>query len=198
MSAVRQLRNTTDSGSFGVDQELFEIVKERSFRRGHFVLSSGMESDHYFDLKPTMMCARGASIAAEAFLNRINEAHVDFVGGLEMGAIPLIGAAAAVSFREGRPIQTFFVRKAPKPHGTQKLVEGLAPDESLNGKRVLVVDDVATRGGSMMKAIEAVRAEGAIVDAALVLLDREEGAEAFLRERGIRLTSVLRASQFLS
>ena len=198
MSAVRPLDSTTDSDGLGVDDELFEIIKARSFRRGRFILSSGAESDHYFDLKPTMMSPRGAAVAAEAFLNRIEAAEVEFVGGLEMGAVPIIGAAAAMSCLQGRPIQTFFVRKKLKEHGTQKLIEGLTLEESLAGKRVLVVDDVATKGGAIMQAVEAVRAEGGIVDTALVLLDREEGAEAFLKEQGIRLTSVLRSSRLLA
>jgi orotate phosphoribosyltransferase len=196
MSAVHQLRSNSDSGTSQVDEELFEIVKERSFRRGEFVLSSGTKSNHYFDLKATMMSARGAWLAAKAFLNHL-PANLDFVGGLEMGAVPIIGGAAAISEAEGRPIQTFFVRKAPKEHGTQKLIEGLMLGDTLRGRTVLIVDDVATRGGSIMQAVNAVRKEGGVVDTALVLLDRQEAAEAYLREHGIRLTSVLCASQFL-
>ncbi len=197
MSAVRQLHSKSDSGTIGVDQELFEVVKERSYRRGRFTLSSGAISDHYFDLKTTMMSPHGNWLAAEAFLNRISIAGIELIGGLEMGAVPIIGAVAALSYKEERPVGTFFVRKRSKEHGTQKLVEGLTEGETLRGKRLWIVDDVATKGGSIMQAVDAVRSEGAIVDTALVLLDREEGAEAFLQERGVRLTSVLRASQFL-
>ena len=94
-------------------------------------------------------------------------------------------------------MKTFFVRKAPKAHGTRETIEGLGPAESLGGKKVMVLDDVATSGGSIMKAIEAAREAGAIVDVGLVLVDREEGAEASLAAQGIRLTSIFRASDFI-
>lgn len=197
MSAVRQLRDDFDSGTSDVDLQLLDIVKERSFRKGSYKLSSGAVSDHYFDLKATMMSPRGARLAAEAFLNRVRAAGVDLFGGLEMGAVPILGAAAAVADLQQMKIQTFFVRKAAKGHGTQKTIEGLSDEETLNNKRVWVVDDVATKGGSLMQAVQAVRRAGAEVDTALVLLDREEGAEAYLNERGIRLVAVLRASQFV-
>ena len=179
------------------EAELLGLIQTRSFRRGVFKLASGVESDRYFNLKPTMMAPRGAYLAARAFIDRILPENVDYVGGLEMGAVPIIGALAAVSDIEGRPIDTFFVRKAPKAHGTKETIEGLGPRETLAGKRVLMLDDVATSGGSIMKAIDAAREAGATVDVALVLLDREEGAEQFLADRGIRLRSVFKAHEFL-
>ena len=176
--------------------ELLEIVAERSFRRGLFKLSSGIESNLYFNLKPTMMHPRGACLSARAFLDILHQERADFVGGLEMGAVPIIGAVAAVGEIEGRPVGTFFVRKQPKDHGTRDLVEGLGPNESLGGQRVVVADDVATSGASIYRAIEAARAAGAQVQAALVLVNREEGATEFLAEHGVRLHSIFRASQF--
>ncbi len=193
MGAVAKLQRTTDRD----DPELFEIIRLRSFRRGRFRLASGVESELYFNLKPTMMGPRGAYLSARAFLARIEDQEVEFVGGLEMGAVPIIASLAAVSEIEGHPVKTFFVRKAPKSHGTMDLIEGLAPDETLAGKRVLVADDVATTGGSILKAIEAVRKVGAIVETALVLVDREEGASEFLANHGVRLLSVFRGREFL-
>ncbi len=195
MAAARLQRAATDDS--GWQTSLFEIIKERSFRQGRFTLASGAESDLYFNLKPTMMDPLGAYLAAKAFSEIIHAERVDYVGGLEMGAVPIIGALAAISATEGRPIRTFFVRKAPKEHGTKEKVEGLAPSESLQGKRVLVLDDVATSGGSIMKAIDAARSEGATVDVALVLVDRDEGAKKRLADQGIRLLSVFQAQQFL-
>src|SRR5580700_9527321 len=153
MAAARLQRAATDDS--GWQTSLFEIIKERSFRQGRFTLASGAESDLYFNLKPTMMDPLGAYLAAKAFSEIIHAERVDYVGGLEMGAVPIIGALAAISATEGRPIRTFFVRKAPKEHGTKEKVEGLAPSESLQGKRVLVLDDVATselRSASPIKA----------------------------------------------
>lgn len=176
--------------------DLLNLIRSRSFRRGKFKLASGVESDLYFNLKPTMMHPQGAYLAARAFIDRIAPEHVDYVGGLEMGAVPIIGALAAVSHAEGRPIHTFFQRKSVKAYGAQLTLEGLAPDETLEGKRVMVLDDVATSGGSIIKTVEAARADGATVDVALVLIDREEGALAALADEGVRLLSVFKASQF--
>jgi len=180
------------------ERELLEIIRERSFRRGKFRLASGRESELYFNLKPTMMSPKGALLLARALLARIWPENVGYVGGLEMGAVPVIAALAAVSEAEGRPVKTFFVRKQPKGHGTMDMIEGLAPNETLVNTRVLVVDDVATSGGSILKAVDAARAAGATVNAGLVLIDREEGATEALQVQGIRLLSVFKGSQFLN
>ncbi|MGC9953936.1 MAG: orotate phosphoribosyltransferase [Rhizomicrobium sp.] len=179
------------------DAALFEIVRQRSFRKGKFRLSSGAESELYFNLKPTMMDPRGAYLSARAFLERVRSEKADFVGGVEMGAVPIIGSLAAISEVEGHPVRTFFVRKVPKTHGTMDLIEGLAPNETLEGKRVVVADDVATTGSSILKAVDVVRKVGAIVESALVLVDREEGAAELLEKHGVRLLSVFRGREFL-
>ena len=179
------------------EQELFELIRTRSFRRGRFTLASGRESELYFNLKPTMMHPRGAALSAKAFLDRVVAEGAEWIGGLEMGAVPVIASLAAVSDIEGRPVKTFFVRKTAKEHGTRQTVEGLGPDESLQGERVIIADDVATTGGSIVKAVEAAREAGAIVDAALVLVDRDEGAAEALADQGIRLLSVFKGPAFL-
>lgn len=194
MAAAQLHRAATDDS--GWHDDLFHIIKKRSFRLGRFQLASGDWSDLYFNMKPTMMDPRGGALVAEAMLNRLHDQGAEFVGGLALGAVPTLGAIAALGFIEDRPIQTFFVRQEPKKHGTMDLIEGLAQGESLEGKRVVVIDDVATKGGSIMQAIDAARSAGAIVDTGLVIVDREEGAEGFLRDRGVRLTSLFRAHQF--
>ena len=194
MSAI----DTSSSPSAAQDEAaLLALIRARSFRRGRFKLASGVESDLYFNLKPTMMHPQGAYLAARAFIDRILPENVDYVGGLEMGAVPIIGALAAVSHNEGRPIRTFFQRKSAKEYGAQLAIEGLGPDESLAGKRILVLDDVATSGGSLIKTIDAARVAGASVEAALVLVDRQEGAAETLAKLGVRLLSVFKASQFM-
>ena len=177
--------------------ELFELVRTRSFRRGKFILASGRESELYFNLKPTMMWPRGAHLAARACLDILQDQGAEYVGGLEMGVVPLIGAMAALGDAEDRSVKTFFVRKKPKDHGTQDLVEGLGPGESLEGRRVVIADDVATTAGSIIKALEAAKATGALVTSALVLVDREEGGAEALAEHGVRLLSVFKGRQFL-
>jgi orotate phosphoribosyltransferase len=179
------------------ERNLFELIRDRSFRRGKFRLASGRESELYFNLKPTMMTPRGALLSARALLARIWPENVDYVGGLEMGAVPVIAALAAISEAEGRPVKTFFVRKQPKGHGTMDMIEGLASNEILAKARVLVIDDVATSGGSILKAVDAARSAGGSVNAALVLIDREEGATEALAAQDIRLLSVFKGKDFL-
>jgi orotate phosphoribosyltransferase len=179
------------------ERSLFELIGERSFRRGKFRLASGRESELYFNLKPSMMTPKGALLSARALLARIWPENVDYAGGLEMGAVPVIAALAAISEAEGLPVKTFFVRKQPKGHGTMDMIEGLAPNETLAKARVLVIDDVATSGGSILKAVDAVRAADALVNTALVLIDREEGAAEALAAQNVRLLSVFTGKEFL-
>ena len=178
-------------------QDLVDVIKQRSYRRGHFKLASGAVSEFYFNLKPTMMNPKGAYLCARSLLHILRSEKVDYVGGLEMGAVPVIASIAALSFEDGLPIATFFVRKQAKDHGTQDLVEGLAAGESLAGKRVIIIDDVATSGGSIIKAADIARAAGATVDTALVIVDREEGASEALAAAGIKLLSAQKKSDFL-
>ena len=185
-----------ENGRSGDETELLDIIKRRSFRRGRFTLSSGRESEFYFNLKPTMMHPRGAFLCARAFLARIRMERAEYVGGLEMGAVPVIGSLAALSDVEGDPVQTFFVRKSAKAHGTRETIEGLGPNESLAGKRTLILDDVATTGNAILQAAAAARTAGGLIDSALVVVDREEGAAEALEPHGIRLLAVFRARDF--
>jgi orotate phosphoribosyltransferase len=176
---------------------LREIIRERSFRRkGAFKLASGRTSTFYFNLKPTTLDPEGARLIGAALAEKAAALGADYVGGLELGAVPLVTETAVMSAVAGRPVRAVFVRKAAKEHGTQSLVEGLAEGESLAGRKVIVVDDVCTTGGSTLKAAAALRAAGAIVEHALAVVDREEGAtEAFAAE-GITLHALLRKSDF--
>ena len=191
MAAAATLERT----QAGDEAELKALIRERSLRLGKFTLASGRESDLYLNLKPTMMDPRGARLCAEAFLARVPEGAT-YVGGLEMGAVPVISALAAISDVAGKPVRTFFVRKSAKDHGTREVIEGLAGNESLAGQKVLMVDDVATTGGSVLKAIEAARAAGAIVDDALVLVDRQEGGTENLAAAGVKLHAVFVGDDF--
>jgi orotate phosphoribosyltransferase len=176
---------------------LQEIIRKRSFGRGEITLASGRKSDFYFNLKPTMLDAEGAALLAELTLDALTGERVDYVGGLEMGAVPLAGAIAQLSYMRGKPIQAFFVRKKPKEHGARLSVEGLAPGESLQGKRVVIVEDVTTTGGSAIKAVEAVRDAGAEIVMVLTMVDREEGATEAFREAGLPFRSLYKATEYL-
>jgi orotate phosphoribosyltransferase len=176
--------------------ELLEVVRLRSFRTGTFELSSGQISDVYFNMKQTMMFPRGAELAARAFLEIVHHLEIDYVSGLEMGAVPVIGSMAALSSADGRPIHTTFVRKAAKGHGTKDVIEGLGPDESLEGQNVLVIDDVSTTGKSIAKAIGEVRRAGGIVEHAACIVNRAEGGDERLADLGVALHSILHVDEF--
>lgn len=177
-------------------ETLRALIRDRSFKTGHFTLASGRTSTLYFNLKPTMMDARGAELAARGMLALARSADAEYVGGLEMGAVPLIGSMIALASAEARPVQAFFVRKKPKDHGTQEVVEGLAPGETLSGRRAFLIDDVATTAGSTLIAVNAARAAGAIVTHAAVIVDRQEGGTELLADNGVTLLSLFRACDF--
>jgi len=104
---------------------LAEIIRKRSFGRGEITLASGRKSDFYFNLKPTMLDPEGAALLAELTYEALKDDGLDYIGGLEMGAVPLAGAIAQLSWIKGHPIAAFFVRKKPKEHGARLAVEGL-------------------------------------------------------------------------
>jgi len=176
---------------------LIEIVKERSFSTGaEMKLASGRTSNFYFNMKPSMLHPEGAHLIAALVLDAVKGANIDFIGGLEMGAVPLAACVASASHAAGTPIAAFFVRKQAKEHGAKKLVEGLAPGVSLAAKRIVVIEDVTTTGGSAMKAIEALTAEGAVIDRVITIVDRQEGAAETFKAAGIRFQPLLTADAF--
>lgn len=176
-------------------ERLVEIVAARSFRRGEFTLASGRKSSLYFNLKPTMMDPEGAHLIATLMLDALPPG-AEYAGGLEMGAVPLAAACAAVSHSEGRPVRAFFVRKQTKEYGAKQQVEGLAEGETLAGRRVVLLEDVTTTGGSVLKAAQMVREAGGLVDTVVTVLDRLEGAGEALAEGGLALRAVLTARDF--
>jgi orotate phosphoribosyltransferase len=176
---------------------LFELIRTRSFGRGKIKLASGRESDFYFDLRPTTLHPAGATHIGELIVDALADVAVDFVGGLEMGAVPVTTAVAVASHRRGRDLGTFFVRKKPKDHGKQKLVEGLAKSESLSGRNVVILEDVTTTGGSSIQAAEAVKAEGGNVVLVLTIVDRQEGAAEAFAAAGLTFRALFTADEFL-
>lgn len=166
--------------------ELLGILLKKSIKTGHFVLASGKESDLYCDCRVTTLDARGANLIGEVGWKLVKEEilprfpGVKAIGGMTMGADPLSLAIGMYSAAE-KALGIFTVRKEPKDHGRGKRIEG-----NFNaGDEVIVVDDVITTGGSTIKAIDAIEAEGGKVVAALVLVDREEGGRQAIEGRGV-------------
>src|SRR6266478_9399219 len=149
-------------------QELLEMLAHKSFRLGEFQLSSGGTSDYYIDCRATTLDARGAQLVGEVFLDQIREQgwEADAIGGLTMGADPIVVAVAVTS----GTVHGFLVRKSEKQHGTGQRIEGFRE----KGARVLIVDDVCTTGSSTAQAIEAAREFGFEVVGAMCLVERQD------------------------
>jgi orotate phosphoribosyltransferase len=189
----------TESSAATIDR-LRAIIRQKSYRSGQAIrLTSGKTSTFYINLKPTMMDPEGAALLAKLVLAEARAVGAELVGGLEMGAVPIVSAVAAESYRSangGGRIAGFFVRKKPKEHGVQALIEGLDDSQSLDGRRVMIVEDVTTTGGSILQAVEAARAAGAEIAGILTVVDRNEGAREAVAEHGLELTSLFTAADF--
>jgi orotate phosphoribosyltransferase len=162
-------------------RRLLQILKEKSLKFGDFTLTSGMKSSHYIDGKMTTLDGEGAFLFADLTLDLLEKTPIDAVGGPTMGADPMVGALVARSHSRGRPLAGFIVRKEVKSHGTSKRIEGPFSE----GLKVAVVEDVLTTGGSLLKAVDAVKEAGGEVLTVVALLDRLQGAEEALRKAGL-------------
>jgi len=162
---------------------LAELLSRKSLTRGKFILASGRGSDYYIDGKLTCFDPEGSAAIADAILSEIKDLPVDAVGGMDMGATPIVGAVANRSYHVGRPVPTFIVRKEVKAHGTMKQIEGPLPPAPC---KVVIIDDVVTSGASILKAVDAVERAGCEIVLALSVLDRNAGAADALARRGIR------------
>lgn len=172
---------------------LLQIIKEKSLLTGRFKLASGLMSDYYLDMKPTTFSPEGAALTAEIVLDEIlKHGRVDAIGGLELGAVPVISAVCARSWPD-HPIDGFIVRKEKKGHGTDKKIDGNFKPNS----NVILLDDVTTKGGSVMQAAEAVRTQGAKVVKIITIVDRLEGAAERLQKEGIELIPIFTTRDLL-
>jgi orotate phosphoribosyltransferase len=176
----------------GIDYDrarLIGLLQRDSLKRGTFTLASGRTSHYYVDGRKVTLSAAGAALIGAGVLERL-AAYPDVraVGGLTMGADPIVGATLALAGLANRSdIRGFLVRKEAKAHGTGNRVEGpLEP-----GTTVAILDDVATTGGSSLQAADAVEAMGCRVAVVIVVLDRLEGAAAAFRDRGLPFESLL-------
>jgi len=153
-------------------EQLLSMLAEKSFCLGEFKLSSGGISDYYIDCRLTTLDAAGARLTGEAVFDEIRKRdwHANAIGGLTLGADPIVVATAIISAQRGKPLHGFLVRKAEKAHGTGQRIEGFRQKPA----RVVIVDDVCTTGASTIQAIEAAREFGFDVAGVLCLVEREE------------------------
>lgn len=167
--------------------KLAGLLKKEALKKGEFVLSSGKKSNYYLDGRVITLSPEGAYLVASIILELIKGKGIDAVGGPTLGADPIVGALAAFSYIEKIPLKTFIVRKLTKEHGTQRRIEGPALKA---GERVILVDDVVTTGKALLEAKEALDKTGVLIESALVIVDRCEGARENLGKVGLKLESI--------
>lgn len=178
------------------DERLVTLLAERSTKTGQFTLASGKQSKYYIDARLTTMSPEGLSLIGRIGLSRLRASGwtVDSIGGLTLGADPISYAISYTSANSPQPLRAFTVRKEAKAHGTGKTIEGPFGKKD----RVAVIEDVITTGGSALRAIEAVRAEGGTVSGVLALVDREEGGRQTIEAAGVPVISIVTASQIIT
>jgi orotate phosphoribosyltransferase len=190
--AVEDAIRRVEEAMIGLRRELLDLILEVSFERRKVTLSSGKESDFYLDLRQTLMRPRGVKLAGELVLAKLMAgAWVDSVGGMAVGAVPLVSAVlAAAAGDPATKLVGFFVRKDPKKHGLGKRIEGAFEP----GQTVALLEDTVTTGGSTLDAVDAVLAAGGKVARVICLVDRGEGGADAFAERGIVLESLFTRS----
>lgn len=179
-------------------QRLKEILLEKSYRKGTFTLTSGKTSDFYIDGKQTTLSAEGAYLCGKLMLELIAkyEQPIHAVGGMTLGADPLVTAVSMVSFLEKQPIPAFIVRKEAKGHGTGNYIEGLK--NMPEGCTVALVEDVVTTGGTLLKVIDRVESAGFKVGLIVTVVERQEGGVEVLEKAGYKLESIFTREELLS
>lgn len=174
-------------------EKLFKLLNQEALKRGKFVLSSGKVSNYYLDGRIITLAPEGAYLVASIILDMIKDEVLDAIGGPTLGADPIVGALAALSYLNKQPIKSFIVRKQAKEHGTQRQVEG---PELKKGDRVILIDDVATSGKAILEAKLALDRIGVIPVKAIVIVDRNQGAVENLAKAGLKLESIFKITEF--
>ncbi len=176
-------------------EELFTLIQTLSFQKGDFLLASGKRSKYYIDCRKTTLSARGAYLIGHLLYEKIRPLHIDAVGGMSMGADPIVTAISYRSAEVGQSVEGFLIRKEAKGHGMGRQVEGhLKP-----WMRVVLVEDVVTTGSSTIKAIQAVKTTcpSARIVQIVSLVDRESGGKEAFTQLGIPYQSLYSVREFL-
>lgn len=169
---------------------LVELIKDLAVVHGRVTLSSGIEADYYVDLRRATLHHEAAPLIGQVMLDMLDAAGItdfDAAGGLTMGADPVATAIMHQAANRGRKIDAFVVRKAAKAHGMGRQVEG--PD--VKGRKVVVVEDTSTTGGSPLAAAQALKEAGAIIVAVATVVDRDTGAQKVIEDAGFRYLSAV-------
>jgi len=173
---------------------LRRLILKKAFKKGRFKLSSGGTSPYYFDGKQVTLNPEGAASLAKIILRYVKLDRAQAIGGLTLGADPMVGSVVALAPQARVKIDGFIVRKEPKKHGTQRSIEGVLKP----GCKVIILDDVITTGSATFRAIEEVEKLGCRVVRVMALVDREEGGGETLAKRGYLFTPVFRLNDFVN
>ena len=174
-------------------EELLGLLKKDAYRKGEYKLSSGKTSEHYVNCKPVTLTGRGLTLSS---LLLLKEVETSYVGGLTLGADPLVSGVSLVSALDSRLVNGLIVRKEAKGHGTQAYIEGLLPPE---GTKITVLEDVITTGGSAIKAATRLRDAGYVVERVVAIVDRQEDKEAdeFMESVNLELHSLFTLKELI-
>ena len=174
---------------------LVKLLATLSYRKGTFRLASGRESDFYVDVKQTVFRAEGSRAVGELLCDRLEAHGIDLVGGMAVGAVPLVSIALSAAAGRGYALDGFFVRKDVKDHGTAQKLDGRFRADA----RIALVEDVVTTGASTIMAIDAVEAAGGKVALIVTVVDREENdGAAALRSRGAVVESLATRTEIMA
>lgn len=177
-------------------KRLARLLVEKSYREGDFTLASGRKSDYYFDCRVTALHPEGAWLIGSLFNKILAGMPIKGVGGMTLGADPLVSATTVISHELGRPLAGLLVRKEAKGHGTGQFVEGIANFRP--GDPVAMLEDVVTTGGSLLKACRRIQDAGLEIVAVCAILDRQEGGREILKEAGFDLLALFTRQELVT
>jgi orotate phosphoribosyltransferase len=175
-------------------ERLLTLIRDRALLRGDVKLSSGKQSDFYLDMKMIELLPQGSHLIGEVMFQEIADMDIDAIGGLAVGAVPMVTSIVDCCYRKEKDIEGFFVRDEIKKHGTMKKIEGRFPPNA----RVVIVDDVVTTGRSIDKALEAVREKGGEIVGIISIVDRDAGAKEHFAALGLDYRSVFTKQDVLT
>ena len=167
-------------------QTLLNLICQVAYKEGDFKLSSGQKSDYYINGKQVTLHAEGGLMVARLLLNMLPDETVG-VGGLTLGADPMVSAVSIVGAYEGRPVTPLIIRKAAKGHGTRAYIEGPTLPE---GSAIAILEDVVTTGASALKAVERLRDAGYKVSDIFALVDRQQGGAELYEKEGLNFKPI--------
>ena len=176
-------------------RELLKLLKKDAYLKKRVKLASGRISNFYIDVRKVSLNPKGVYLISQLIFALLKDKRVNAIGGPTLGADPIVGGVCYLAYENKKKLKGFLIRKSPKKHGRQKLIEGQV---LTSGDRAIIIDDVATSGSSLIKAIEVLKNKKIKLVAALTVVDREEGAKEALAQYKCPLISLFTKSDFVN